>query len=203
MYPEKDGVRIVKGLMDYYTFTEAMEQHNLMYTTKPIVFHFRIATHGTICEENTHPFPITRNVKQLQSLDIHAEVGMAHNGIIDQMKKHKHLSDTMIFVRDYLTEFRSTIHAKHVQRMISLLDFNKFVFLSADRLSMVGAFFEENGWFYSNDTYLNEAFSFDTCEMCQQSVSELELTKYMNAWVCEDCILNIKGIDDDIPKGKS
>ncbi len=196
MYPEDDGVRIIKGLMTYEEFIDAIAEHDLWMMDKAIVFHFRIATHGTVCGGNTHPFPITKDIKELQATDIHTKTGMVHNGIIFQMKTHKVLSDTMIFVRDYLYEFRTEIHSKKVQRLISLVDDSKFAFLSANKLSLVGGFLKTDGWYYSNDSYLNAAFGNDVCESCQQDVPLLDLHKFMNAWLCDSCLPDEMTRDD-------
>lgn len=105
MYVKNNRVIIQKGLMTFNDFWKVAK--NLPNETT-IVYHFRIATHGSRDKKGTHPFPISNNDDVLQKSFIKTNVGVAHNGIIsltaNYNKKHnpKNLSDTQLFIRDYL-----------------------------------------------------------------------------------------------------
>ena len=85
MYVENGHVKIEKGFMKYKNFTKALDKvaGRLDLTKTPMVFHFRITTHGGTKPENTHPFPITDNIGALKKHTMTTDVGVAHNGIID------------------------------------------------------------------------------------------------------------------------
>ena len=113
MRPENDAVEIHKGFMtfaDFYDFAKA--------SVRPIDtcgYHFRIATSGGITPENCHPFPVSRNVNDLQALSINSRFAVIHNGVLG--KGSKDLSDTQLYIRDTLSKRNlvslpdSTIHA--------------------------------------------------------------------------------------------
>src|SRR6187402_2638487 len=72
-YPDVNGgISMVKGLMTFDDFMEAMKPllelkaDGIFY-----VLHFRIATHGTVNKENSHPLCIREN-----------KVAIAHNGVL-------------------------------------------------------------------------------------------------------------------------
>lgn len=91
MYPEKGKVVIVKGLMTFDEFMTAYEPHK----EKQAALHFRIATHGGVNKENTHPFQVT------------PALGMVHNGIISKVNcdLDKTMSDTWHFNEKILKKF--------------------------------------------------------------------------------------------------
>ena len=87
MYPENGVINIVKGLMTYDEFRAAYDPHK----DKQTAVHFRIATHGGINPENTHPFKISDNL------------GVIHNGVINKVTcTEKEWSDTWHFTERYL-----------------------------------------------------------------------------------------------------
>lgn len=99
MYPRKGKVVIEKGFMTFESYYGHIKDLPFDTTATPIVFHMRIATHGGITRKNTHPFPLTNKIKELESLDIKAKVGIAHNGIIP-IDTTGTLSDTMCYIKD-------------------------------------------------------------------------------------------------------
>ena len=92
MYAEDGKLNVVKGLMSYEAFEQAYAPHS----DKNAVLHFRIATHGGVNPENTHPFVI------------HDNLAMVHNGIITNVKiTDKAKSDTWHFTEMYLKKFHT------------------------------------------------------------------------------------------------
>jgi len=92
MYSEDNKLHVVKGLMTYNEFLDAYSPHS----DKNAALHFRIATHGGVNPENTHPFQINDNL------------AMVHNGIISAVKIHDQgRSDTWHFTELYLKKFHA------------------------------------------------------------------------------------------------
>lgn len=65
-YIENGRARIVKGLMTFEQTINALEKTR---TRNLISLHFRLATHGKVCANNTHPFRVGRDA-------------LAHNGVL-------------------------------------------------------------------------------------------------------------------------
>lgn len=86
-YPTRNGLRIVKGLM---TFDDFWKQYR-KYPGKPMLIHFRWATHGTRGPEMTHPFGVVIEDK--------VEFALIHNGIIHAscVPYSRDKSDTCLF----------------------------------------------------------------------------------------------------------
>ena len=90
MYAEDGKLNIVKGLMTYNEFEAAYAPHS----DKNCVLHFRIATHGGVNPENTHPFIVND------------DLAMVHNGIISNVPTpDKTKSDTWHFTEMYLKKY--------------------------------------------------------------------------------------------------
>ena len=84
MYTANGGVCIEKGFMEYKDFYKAYKRVEGKIDTvqTPMIFHFRITTHGGTSPENTHPFPVTDNLSVLRKLMCKTSLGVAHNGIL-------------------------------------------------------------------------------------------------------------------------
>lgn len=119
MYAAPDGVHIVKGLMSVSAFMQALSQikHD---TSIPVVMHFRIATHGGYSESMTQPFPLSNKNKRLRALNTICDVGIAHNGIIHMCNDAKKISDTAMFIRDYMTRLPQSKSRSMISTLTSL-----------------------------------------------------------------------------------
>ncbi|MCE5220110.1 MAG: class II glutamine amidotransferase [Clostridium sp.] len=161
MYQDNNSNKVIiqKGFMSFDDLITAVKNLNskIDITANNIVLHFRYATQGSITEANTHPFPITANIKELKQTTITTNTAMVHNGIIpfcsDYNSMNK-LSDTQIFIRDYLSKMDNrTIFNPAVLALIEELTNSKFIFMDNSRVKMLGRFIEDKGIYYSNDTY--------------------------------------------------
>ena len=95
---ETNTLRTYKS-MDKNDFIEiALRTIDKYYRTSPILIHCRIATHGSVCIENNHPFHVDNHTV------------MAHNGIIDcvEVPENSNLSDTRMFINTWLRYLRPT-----------------------------------------------------------------------------------------------
>lgn len=121
-----DGtVSIIKGLMSWEEFKEIYGDPEF-WRELPLIVHFRIATHGAVDEDNTHPFEV-----------IPGKLAFAHNGVLSgmQVKHRPELSDTQVFNRYVLKQLPHNFLRNDAIR--TLLDqacggYNKLAFLEGD-----------------------------------------------------------------------
>lgn len=92
MYVKSKKLIVKKGFMTYEAFRKAYDPVEKLQT----VLHFRIKTHGSVSEDNTHPFLIDNNL------------AVVHNGIISKIScdTNKNLSDTYHFTEQILIPLR-------------------------------------------------------------------------------------------------
>lgn len=110
MYAFRNKVYIEKGFMKLDDLTNAMKHlskrlkvDNLELKDIPIIYHFRIKTHGANNPSNTHPFPISSKEQHLKALDLSCDLGMVHNGIISSALPMGDMSDTASYIANVLT----------------------------------------------------------------------------------------------------
>lgn len=154
MYAIKGKVYIEKGFMKLNDLTNALKHlekkakktDDLELKDIPMVFHFRIKTHGANSASNTHPFPISSKEQHLKALDLTTPIGVAHNGIIATAKPMGDMSDTMSYIANVLTplamldkNFYKTEYGKTL--MENTIGYSKLAFLDGDGvIELVGEF---------------------------------------------------------------
>jgi hypothetical protein len=119
MYPEDGKINIIKGLMTYDEFRAAYDPHS----ERQLALHFRIATHGGVTKENTHPFQVSDTL------------GMIHNGIISKVDCDidKSMSDTWHFTERYLKPMEYLWKAPEFKDLAeSFIGFSKIVLLNGE-----------------------------------------------------------------------
>lgn len=159
MYAVDNKVHIEKGFMTYASFNTKLDELRGKYNLDklPVVMHFRITTHGGTKPENCHPFPITDSVGMLRKLNQTAQIGVAHNGIID-IRPRKGISDTMEYIASQLAPLSKAVpnfyKNKHLMQMISNAIDSKMAFLtSGGKIYTIGDFVENGGVMYSNRSF--------------------------------------------------
>lgn len=180
MFTENDKVRIRKGFMTYKDFYDAlMYDYNRVGKHTPFVLHFRIGTQGGNIPENTHPFPISEHVSDLQQLFIDCDTAVAHNGILSLTSTGYYsynyykttTSDTMDFITQYLSliindfDWYKQKHCDKTKLLIERLigGSNKFAIMSSDgHTELIGNFIyeETDGCYYSNNSYISYKTSY-------------------------------------------
>lgn len=181
MYPENGKVQIKKGFMSFDALNTSLQaDYERLGSATPFVLHFRIGTQGGNTRENTHPFPLSKNMSDLKQLNCSVNCGVAHNGIISltstrtteyvqeydpklkcMVNRYKPIdySDTMKFITDYLSCIIQNKNWYMVEDNISLIEkliggSNKLAIMNADgHTTLIGNFIEDGGVFYSNSTY--------------------------------------------------
>ena len=161
MYPVAGKVRIFKGFMDWESFEKVYDSVKKLPKSTPIVFHFRIGTHGkTKHPAFTHPFPVTYDIEAMKLCKTVTDVGVAHNGIISTIDFRFGGSDTMDFIAGVLYPlFLKFKNLKDPVVDLLLTNFlgksNKLAVLRGDGdLQMYGDFIKaDDDCYYSNNTY--------------------------------------------------
>lgn len=165
-YNDAGRVRILKGFMTWDAFKSTLDSLNetLDLKNRGVLLHFRIATHGGINPECTHPFPLIADYSVMKMTESYAEYAVIHNGIIsltaDTARKLDHISDTMVFVNKYISKIASNKDWFENQSnwdLIHDLADSKIAILKGDGeiKSTPGFHQAEDGNFYSNYSYYN------------------------------------------------
>ena len=166
MYVDRGKVVIDKGYMKFKDFKHQYEKLCKRFNNfknKALVMHFRIGTSGTNSRENTHPYCISNDYKELHKTKIVTDLGVVHNGIIhnytpsDTKNKHN-TNDTQEFIMRYLyplyTNWKDFYKNEYILEGIGDITGSKFTFLNTkEELYFVGEFVEDKGVMYSNNSY--------------------------------------------------
>jgi predicted glutamine amidotransferase len=159
MYVKDGHVVIDKGYMEFSDFWKAFRALKLT-KNDIIVFHFRWATAGTIEPGNCHPFPLSDDVSDLKALDVLCPVAVAHNGMIGNGEND--LSDTMVFVRDFLADpaVQGNLDSEAILALITRsIGPSRMIFLDVtEKIILLGeGWIKDHGLIYSNDRYKVES----------------------------------------------
>jgi len=100
MFAEDGQLKVAKGFMTLKSFKKYFKKFGEeRMTSLPMVFHFRIATHGSVGPANCHPFRV------------HNDLWFAHNGIITavDVPKDRDISDSEAFAEQYLAYLHKSL----------------------------------------------------------------------------------------------
>lgn len=167
--PKTNKVQIYKGFMEFEDLKEKLDKvYNELGETKdiPFVYHFRIGTSGGNLPENTHPYPLGKNIDNFKKLDFECEIGVAHNGVISDYapkgENKRKMNDTQLYI--YKKMYKYLFHDKYktdkIKNKISKETGSKFAILdTTGDIQLVGSFIEDNGIMYSNGSYIKYDFN--------------------------------------------
>lgn len=162
MYARHNKVHIHKGFMTLKALEMALAELPFNPKDVPFMLHFRIGTHGGNIPENTHPFPITKRVKDMQALEYTCNEAFMHNGIIHSVEMSKqNISDTMEYDRQILEPLRRLDKEFYKNPALQILiaesiNGSRMVFLNGKGdIERIGDWNidEATGIVYSNSTY--------------------------------------------------
>ena len=176
-YNSPDGVVIRKGFFFPEEMEQALDAEPIDQTKTLIMFHFRIATHGEINEGTCHPFPMSSDVDKLTATDIVAPIAVAHNGIVPGMPRDKKLSDTMLFIRDYMAPLGRLIKKRSVQTLVEELASSKLAILTEGGVTLLGNFIHKDGHYFSNSGYKKYTTTYPSTYYSTKSVGNGSSTK--------------------------
>ena len=154
MYAENGRVYIQKGFMEYNEFRRAIKPL-IGRNDLPIVFHFRIATHGGINARMCQPFPLAKREKTLKLLNTSCDIGIAHNGIIPMTMDAREISDTALFIKKYACRIlENGIDSISLDIIENCIDSKMAILENNGKCHLLGYGWKtENGIHYSNDSY--------------------------------------------------
>jgi hypothetical protein len=159
MYSDNDAVNIRKGFLRWEEFEEFYKTtfaDTERFEKSSIVFHFRLATHGSVCAENTHPFPVIDD--NPGGLDITTGLAVMHNGVIPNCHDTSKVDTVQLIdgiLRPVLLKNMSLLKVKAFGDLLVRATSSKFAFLDNEgTVTLVGAFNQAaDGLYYSNDGY--------------------------------------------------
>lgn len=161
-------VIIKKGYMTFKDFIKSLKACDKMYNLKDrgVLLHFRIATHGARDASMTHPFPVVDDIGCLKKIEYASDYAVIHNGIITltstTASKNAGLSDTALFVKDYLTKIsgnKAWMKKKcNIELIEKLIDSKMAILDKFGNIVNTSGFTEEKGIFYSNSSYKDTYF---------------------------------------------
>jgi predicted glutamine amidotransferase len=158
VFSRNGKLHLRKGFLTFETFWKSISAEKIC-RTDDAVLHFRQATSGLVDAGNTHPFPLTKDIRKLRATLLDTRLpAVAHNGVLTGLGDDKKLSDTQVFVRDYLSDrdiSRGLFRSSAIQSLISeYITSDKLAFLSATKgILLIGNFTQNKGCLYSNDGY--------------------------------------------------
>jgi hypothetical protein len=203
-------VIIEKGFLFFEEFIGRINELNFQ-SDDIVMYHFRLATHGLNNKENTHPFPLSRNITDLKKLYLETDIAIAHNGIFGSMPRNTENSDTQKFILFILSNL-NVLENLNNEAFIELLRgycgySSKLAFLTGDKVFLIGNFIfdKKSGLIFSNDGYKNfKALLYSdtdfknsqnslvpisnkkTCELCGKK-GKTKYNKLFDGRLCKKC----------------
>lgn len=152
--------------MSWDAFKTAWTSYSKRYDFKSrgVLIHFRITTHGGTNPQNTHPFPVVSDTGMMQKPESICEYAAIHNGIISmtssQATREHTTSDTLVFIRDYLSLiaqnkswFKRRANIELIGMLIDAPHSKMAVLNGKGEIIYTDGFLEDNGVLYSNTSY--------------------------------------------------
>lgn len=151
----RDGkVLIKKGFMVKEPFFEALKRDVTDDTTAFI--HMRIATHGGINQECTHPFPLTDNYDEMRRLETETDIAIVHNGVFSSVSGlPDKVSDTMFYIKDVLMNHMNWLDKDTPMPWLFRISLGgcRLAWMSATHCLYAGDWTKVEGCFFSNTQY--------------------------------------------------
>lgn len=154
-------VYISKGYDDINKVISSLKSKRLGLNDE-LVVHLRIGNRGKVSVEMCHPFVVAKDSIEILQNDKYVDKPiMVHNGTFTAYSNYDGFSDTYKFIKEFmhhasLIEMLKT-DEKFFKDLFSVkLSTNKLAFLFPNDdtdLIRVGYFQENNGYYYSNDSY--------------------------------------------------
>lgn len=132
----------------FHTFNveDIINQSSKLDYKVPAVYHFRIATHGSVKKENCHPF-----------IDKQNAIGFAHNGMLSAVANENDKTDSETAFRRLLIPVIECygINSEELELAVNcIIGTSKFVFLDyKGNLRYFGQFIKHKKLLYSNEYF--------------------------------------------------
>lgn len=162
-------ILIRKGFMKFEPFAEAVKEANIQREDEAI-FHCRVATCGSLREENTHPFVINPDpvvsamIKGFAEGDDDKPLVMIHNGGFHQYDKgwRDPYNDSFYFAKEVLGKYDPKLGARKLRRWQhkfkkAMGAYNKIAVMFPNHpVELYGTFYYYEGIFYSTTQFKGE-----------------------------------------------
>lgn len=154
MWQENGKVHIKKG---FFSVRELIATFREIPVGFNRAIHCRIATSGKISGACCHPFPITKDIKEMMKTEQTVKAAVIHNGIIPFCTPHEGImapySDTMLFTKNYLHPMGDLVLHQCFKNLFEESNTSKLLIFKGNKVALIGDWIEDNGIFYSNDGY--------------------------------------------------
>ena len=155
MYPTVNGtVYHKKGIMTWEEFETTYKWIlETMKVSTPMVFHFRIGTHGAKGPTMTHPFAVSDQDERLKSLSGESDYAFVHNGVLSFLGRDSELSDTALYVKKILFPLTMEGVPKVARDAViaATVENCRFAYMDGQgNITKFGSWEEEGGISYSN-----------------------------------------------------
>lgn len=165
---DNNKVVIKKGFMKFEEFYKTImkDYKENKLKDKTLVMHFRIGTSGKNKIGCTHPFPITDKFDELELTRHATNIGICHNGIVQGFNSYANqYSDTELYIATVITPLiRLNLQSykfNDVQQLILTTTNSKWAILDKnDEYYTIGQFIEDNGYYYSNETFKPRQYAY-------------------------------------------
>ena len=185
-----NGKIVTEKSMDKKQFIARVLEIQGKYGNRDMLVHMRIATHGSVCLDNNHPFQVNKNTV------------MAHNGILPNAfipPAKSDLSDTRFFIEYFMkhvpvSQLDDPYFCDMVDGMINQGYGNKLVFMTSAPTKydtyIIGDYHGtwDKGIWFSNDSYKSRKW-------LGVNHGNGGLTRVGSTMVSDNC--EIVGIDDE------
>ncbi len=157
--PEK--VWISKGFKDFDKFIACLK-HKRLKDEDELIVHLRIGNKGAKTSDMNHPFVLSTDTDEILANNEYVKgTTMCHNGTFHEYSEHNsNLSDTFFFIKSFMgiPEILKLLKRdkdlfKDVFKRILLRNRLAFIFNDSTPLVLLGEFKEDQGYFFSNDSY--------------------------------------------------
>lgn len=164
MYKEGETIIIEKGFTDVEKLIEKLNTLELNTENGQLAIHLRIGNKGEISPEMCHPFVCSKEEQELKLLEGTTNLPvMMHNGTFIGLTLSDKKSDTYVFAEKFLSE-ESLVGLMHSNTELfkeifkSVLSLSRVLVFYPDNRDFVkvGNWIEEDGYFYSNETFKNK-----------------------------------------------
>lgn len=129
-----------KGL-NFQTFYQKLQRVSV---DEMCIIHFRLATHGSVCDENCHPF-------------MYGDLAFAHNGILNIQPIGDTTDSETAFYNVIVPVFeRYGYDSPHFARAINrIIGYSKFALLYKGKLRTYGKYYKYGKYLCSNLHFIN------------------------------------------------
>lgn len=150
---KKHALHIEKGFMVWEDFKNFYEKQ-VINTKCDLMMHFRIATHGGVCQGNTHPFPVTESKQWLQSTSVLCNTALMHNGVLDCTPSDKSISDSMELCKLIAQNNLTHCIGDAFKLLEPFIGSSKLCAFTKNKVYLAGNWYTHDGVKYSNEYWM-------------------------------------------------